>query len=266
MQNNEEILKKIEKLRNSYQAEIEDQEEETASLLDQVNDLVRSIFNDSSLTIYTVFDKQSLEKWKKNRLSRIIKNFIANNLKNFFYFALLVTITLFLVSEALEFYSVDGVIDTKTYVKAILTEVCFIFLSGYRSDTKLQTAAVGVLRVSIFCLMLFVITSKTFMSSTKTVGSTNVIEQQVAIVEQQIKEKEANIKFYQEKKWPWTVRQLITEKDALVSKLMELKQKQLEGATKEVSKLVEYEAYGKAFFRVLLLFISILITRRIFIF
>ena len=56
------------------------------------------------------------------------------------------------------------------------------------------------------------------------------------------------------------------EKEKLTTKLIKLKEKQAAGATQEVSELIRYKAYGKAFFRVLLLFISILVTRRIFYF
>lgn len=262
----EEIIQKIKSIQKDYKAELEDNpEEDRLSFLDRINDLIRSIFNDPSMTVYDVFDKEELGKWKKNRLSRKIKNLFLNNYKNTFYFALLVTITGFLVSEALEFYAVNGVIDTKTYVKAVLTEVCFIFLSGYRSDSKIQTIAASGLRVSIFCLMMFVITSKTFMDSTKTSSSTNIIQEQVLILEKQIKEKEKDITYYRDvKQWPNTVKQLIKERDELVKKLISLKEKQAEGSNIEVSDLVRYKAYGNAFFRILLLLISILITRRLF--
>lgn len=265
MNNDEEVVKKINKLRHGYQVELEDTEEETMSFLDEINDLIRSIFNDSSLSVYTVFSQENLDKWKKSRISRWFKNNVLANLNKFFYLLLLITITGFLVSEALNFYAIDGVITTKTYVKAILTEVCFIFLSGYRSDSNVQKIAVGGLRVSIFCLMLFVITSKTFIDSSMHSSNTNAIEQQITLVEEQIEEKKKNITYYRDiKKWPITTKQLVQEKDKLVNKLVDLRQKQASGATKDVSELVTYKAYGKAFFRVLLLLISILVTRRIF--
>lgn len=262
----EEIIQKIKDIQKDYKTELEDSpEEDRLSFLDRINDLIRSIFNDSSMTVYDVFNKEELEKWKSKRFSRKIKSLFLNNYKNTFYFALLITITGFLVSEALEFYAANGIVDTKTYIKAILTEVCFIFLSGYRSENKIQEIAANVLRVGIFCLMIFVITSKTFIDSTKNYSNTNVIQEQVKIIEQQIKEKEKNITYYRDvKQWPNTVRQLVKEKDELVKKLIQLKEKQAAGATVEVSDLIRYKAYGNAFFRVLLLFISILITRRIF--
>jgi hypothetical protein len=262
----EEIVQKLKDIQKEYKAELEDSpEEDRLSFLDRINDLIRSIFNDSSMTVYDVFSKDELEKWKSKRFSRKIKNLFLSNYKNTFYLALLVTITGFLVSEALEFYAANGLVDTKTYIKAILTEVCFIFLSGYRSDNKTQEVAANVLRVGIFCLMIFVITSKTFMDSTKNSSNTNAIQEQIKIIEQQIKEKEKDITYYRDvKQWPNTAKQLIKERDELVKKLIDLKEKQAAGATVEVSDLIRYKAYGNAFFRVLLLFISILITRRLF--
>lgn len=262
----EEVIKIIKDIQKDYKAELEDSpEEDRLSFLDRVNDLIRSIFNDSSMTVYDVFNKDELEKWKSKRFSRKIKNLFFNNYKNIFYFTLLVAITGFLVSEALDFYSVNSVVDTKTYIKAILTEVCFIFLSGYRSDNRIQEITANFLRISIFCLMIFVITSKTFMDSTKNYSNTNIIQEQIKIIEQQIKEKEKDIVYYRDiKQWPNTAKELIKERDELVKKLINLKEKQAAGATVEISDLIRYKAYGNAFFRVLLLFISILITRRLF--
>lgn len=264
MKNDNEIVEKVKKLRDGYQVELADTEEESLSFLDEINDLIRSIFNDSSMSVYDVFSQDNLNNWKEKRFVRWFKNLVLNNYQNVFYFALLATITGFLVSEALEFYSIDGVIDTKTYVKAILTEVCFIFLSGYRSDNKIQAAAVGVLRTSIFCLMLFVITSKTFIDSSKNVGNTNAIAQQIVIVEKQIAQKEKDMEYYLKKDWPKNYSATRLEKEKLVNKLIDLKEQQAKGANTKVSELVRYKAYGKAAFRVLLLFISVLITRRIF--
>jgi len=267
MDKDKEIISKIQNLRDSYQVELADSSEESLSFLDQINSLIRSIFNDSSLSVYTVFSQEKLDEWKKKRLSRWFKNTILGNHTKVLYFLLLATITGFLVSEALEFYSIDGVIDGKTYIKAVLTEVCFIFLSGYRSVGKWATAAVGMLRVSIFCLMLFAITSKTFIDSSKNSGNTVAIQEQVILLKEQIDEKKKSIVYYRDvKKWPITTKQMIQEKDKMIVKLIALKEQQAKGANVSVSELIKYKAYGKASFRVLLLFISILITRRIFIF
>jgi hypothetical protein len=265
MERQEEIIKKVKDIQSAYKAELEKTEDDSASFLDEFNDLIRIIFNDSSFTIYDAMDKQKLHDWKNKSPSRKIKKILFSNVKNFFYFLLLVSITGFLISEALEFYSIDSVITSKTYVKAILTELCFIFLSGYRSNTKAQMISVGILRFCIFGLMLFVITSKTFMESTKNSSNTTAIQEQVRILEDQIKQKEENIVYYRDvKQWSNTAKQLIKEKDELVKNLMDLKQKQASGATVQISDLIRYKAYGNAFFRVLLLFISMLITRRIF--
>jgi len=265
MENKDKIEEKIKSIRSQYKSELDKEKDDTESFLDQFNDLIRAIFNDSSITIYETLDKDKLEKWRKRSFYRKFKNFLNFNYKNLFYIALLITITGFLVSEALEFYALDGIITTKTYIKAILTELCFIFLSGYRSDSKIQALGVGALRVGIFCLMVFVITSRTFMDSTKNSSNTNAIQEQILIIQEQIQQKEENIVYYRDvKKWSNTAKQLIKEKDELVKNLIELKQKQASGATVQVSELIRYKAYGNAFFRILLLFISILITRRIF--
>jgi hypothetical protein len=264
MKDDKEIVNKIKTLRNNYKVELEDSDEESLSFLDEINDLIRSIFNDASLSVYTVFNQENLDKWKKARFTRWIKNTIFGNIQKFFYFLLLVTITGFLVSEALDFYSIGGDLDARTYVKAILTEVCFIFLSGYRSDNKLQMAGVGVLRVSIFCLMMFVITSKTFIDSSKNTGNTNAVTQQIVLIEEQIQQKQKDMDYYLKKDWPRNYSATRLEKEKLTTKLIDLKNQQAQGATVEVSELIKYKAYGKAFFRVILLFISILVTRRIF--
>ena len=264
MKDDNDIVNKIKTLRDNYKVELEDTNEESMSFLDEINDLIRSIFNDASLSVYTVFNQETLDQWKKSRFKRWIKNTIFGNIQKFFYFLLLVTITGFLVNEALDFYSIGGDLDARTYIKAILTEVCFIFLSGYRSDNKLQMAGVGVLRVGIFCLMMFVITSKTFIDSSKNTGNTNAVTQQIVLIEEQIKQKQKDMDYYIKIEWPKNYSTTRLEKEKLTTKLISLKEQQAQGATEEVSVLVQYKAYGKAFFRIILLFISTLVTRRIF--
>tara|TARA_R100000951_G_scaffold116766_1_gene130590 strand:+ start:26106 stop:26906 length:801 start_codon:yes stop_codon:yes gene_type:complete len=264
MDKDKEIVDKIQNLRDSYQVELADSSEESLSFLDQINSLIRSIFNDSSLSVYTVFSQEKLDEWKRKRFSRWFRNKVLGNYTKSLYFLLLATITGFLVSEALDFYSIDSVIDSKTYVKAILTEVCFIFLSGYRAVGKWATAAVGMLRVSIFCLMLFAITSKTFIDSSQNTGNTNAIKEQVVLIQEQIEQKTKDMAYYLKKDWPRNYSATRLEKEKLTTKLINLKEQQAAGANTDVSELVTYKAYGKAFFRVLLLFISMLITRRIF--
>jgi hypothetical protein len=259
-----QIQEQIEKIRSSFVLEDEVFEKSELSFLDRLNNLVQLILDDKSVSIYQALDKESLDRWHKTRFSRYLKNLFSFDVKNIFYMLLLVGITGFLVSEAVIFYADGSVPTDKTYFKAILTEVCFIFLSGFRSAGAVQTAAVSILRASIFSLMLFVITSGTFLQGTKTVENSNVIAEQITILQEQIGEKKTTIEFYRKKNWPITTKQLIVEKDTLVKKLIVLKEQQAAGANKEVSKLVKYKSYGKAFFRVMLLFISMLITRRIF--
>jgi hypothetical protein len=264
MENKDQIIDKIEKLRSEYKVELEDSQEDTLSFLDRIDDLIKSIFNDSSISVYDAFSQENLDKWKKRRLFRFLKNLITNNLQNTLYFILLATITGFLVSEALEFYADSGVLDTKTYAKAILTEVCFIFLSGYRSDNTIQKIGVGALRVSIFCLMLFVITSEITLKGTRDIDQIDNLADRIARIEKQIDSINKEIDYYKSIDWKWRMTQGIKKRDELEKQVQELKEKQSESGTKEVSKLLQYKIYGKAAFRVILLMISVLITRRLF--
>lgn len=264
IQNGKEIVDQIRYLKNHYKSENEDIEKEEFSFLSHLNRLTQLILDDNSFSIYKALNKDSIKKWhKKTFLDKIVK-FITSNFRDFLYFILLTTITAFLVSEAVTFYAIDGIIDRGTYFKAILTEVCFIFLSGYRSDGKLEIVWIGFLRVSIFLLMMTVITSETFLYGKKNMGETVAIAQQIEILEKQIQEKEKTIEFYMKKDWGVNVRKHTDDKNELVKELIELKKAQAEGSNVEVSKIEEYKMYGNAVFRILLLFISILITRRIF--
>ena len=170
------------------------------------------------------------------------------------------------VSEAVTFYADGNAPDLKTYIKAILTEVAFIFLSGYKTSDFLNKIWVNTLRAGVFSLMLFVISSQTLLSGTKFQTNSSAIQEQVVLLEKQIDEKEKTIQFYISKGWGNSVRKLTQEKNELVQKLITLKEKQADGSNEGVSKQVVYRSYGQAFFRVILLFISVLITRRIFVF
>lgn len=265
VENGQKILDQIKKIKGSYEAEQVDVVEEEMSFLDRLNRLVQLILNDTSFSVYNALDKESLERWHKKRFSRWLKRMVFNNTTNFLYFIFLATITGFLVSEALTFYAIDGIITTKTFVKAILTEVSFIFLSGYVTKNKWELAWVSFLRAGVFCLMLFVITSQTIDTGTKTISENAVIAEQVAFIEKQIADKEKEIVYYRDvKNWPRNTRERILEKEELVAKLIKLKEEQASGKNEDVSQVEKYKMYGRAAFRVLLLFITVLITRRIF--
>jgi len=269
MKNKDEILKEAKKLKQDFEIHSETEEDvlnEKMSFLDRLNDLVRIILNDNTVSVYDALSEDNLQEWNKRRKSNLyrIKSFISNNFRNSLYFLLLATITGFLVSEALNFYAVDGIISTKTYIKAILTEVCFIFLSGYRTETKAGLAWVSVLRAGVFSLMVFAISSQVILQGTEEISNTKSIQQQIIFIEKQIKEKEKDIEYFKNIGYPKNATRVTIEKQGLVKKLINLKEQQAKGSNEEVSKVVQYKMYGKAFFRVLLLFISILITRRLF--
>ncbi len=236
------------------------------SFLDRLNKLVQLILNDDSFSVYVALNEESLKKWKKGRVTRWIKKAFLSNYKNLFYITFLCSITTFLVSEAVTFYADGDSADFKTYAKAILTEVSFIFLSGFKASSFIEKIWVNLLRVGVFCLMLFVISSQTLMSGTRFETNSDAIQEQVLILETQVAEKEKTIQFYIDKGWGNTVRRLTEDKNKLVDKLIELKEKQSQGSNEKVSDMVVYKSYGQAFFRVLLLLISVLITRRLFTF
>lgn len=262
--NGQEILDQIQAMRSMYEARKEDVTKEEMSFLDRLNRLVQLILNDESASIYPALQEESLKKWHGGRLKRWFQQTILS--KNTFYLAFLVSITAFLVSEAVTFYADGNAPDLKTYIKAILTEVAFIFLSGYKTSDFLNKIWVNTLRAGVFSLMLFVISSQTLLSGTKFQTNSSAIQEQVVLLEKQIDEKEKTIQFYISKGWGNSVRKLTQEKNELVQKLITLKEKQADGSNEGVSKQVVYRSYGQAFFRVILLFISVLITRRIFVF
>lgn len=264
LENGKEILHHIKNMRSRYEVAETNQVEEEMGFIDQLNKLVQLILNDETFSVYTPINPQSLERWHGSKFKRFLKKLIVKNYTSFLYFLLLATITGFLVSEAIGFYALDGVITTKTYVKAILTEVSFIFLSSYRAKGFLETAWIGVLRASVFALMLFVITSQTIDVGTRTISENEVIAEQIELVEQQIDEKQKEIDYYRSIEWPRNATQSRLAKEKLVEKLINLKEQQASGKNESVSAVEKYKMYGRAAFRVLLLFISVLISRRIF--
>ena len=264
LNNGRDILQHIKDMKADYEAKPDEVVEAEMSFLDRLNKLVQLILNDSSFSVYTALDKESMDLWKKKRFSRWLKKTIMTNYKDTFYFLFLASITAFLVSEAVTFYADGNVADAKTYVKAILTELSFIFLSGFKSADWKQKIWVNILRAGVFSLMLFVISSQTILSGTKFSTNSESIQQQVELLEKQIAEKEKTIQFYIDKGWGNNVRKQSEEKDKLVTKLIDLKEQQAQGSNEKVSDQVIYKSYGQAFFRVLLLLISVLITRRLF--
>lgn len=261
----DDLLKSVDRIRGRFKTELEDPDKAQLSFIDELNELIRKIFKDDPTDVYTTLSPGELEKWKKKRFRRwLLKSVRKINIQSLLYFLLLSTITGFLVSEAVSFYAAESLIASKAWIKAILTEICFIFLSGYRATGVAATAFVGILRVCIFCLMLFVITSDIAFKSVSTTNESSNIAQQIELVQEQIKAKDETIKFYRDKKWGVSVNKHEQEKSVLVKKLMKLKEEQGKGKTEEVSKVVEYQAYGRAAFRVMLMFISVLITRRLF--
>ncbi len=264
------IVESAKSIRKKFRTETEGKTEEETKLsfLDELNSHIRDIFGDNSADVYTALSPEALGKWKKQKWRRWFSKALGGtSLKKTLMFTLLATITAFLVSEALAFYAIDGIYESKTYVKAILTEICFIFLSGYRSEGKIATVLVSGLRISIFVLMLFVITSQTLFTGAQTESDISNIAEQIQFVQEQIREKDKLIEFYREKDWGVNTRLQAEEKSKLVAKLLELKERQIqEKKAENTTDLVRYKTYGRAAFRMIVLLISVLITRRLFTF
>ncbi|HBI01438.1 MAG TPA: hypothetical protein DDY18_07420, partial [Flavobacterium sp.] len=101
--NGQEIANQINAMRAEYELRSEDVVNEEMSFLDRLNRLVQLILDDDSASIYPALNQDSLKEWKKGRFKRWLKKTITSNYKNTFYFAFLVSITAFLVSEAVTF-------------------------------------------------------------------------------------------------------------------------------------------------------------------
>ena len=253
---NGKLLKQAEEIRKDYVTFNLDQEQEEIILLDRINDMLATIFDDNTITVAYLFSPDKKPKYLWYKLKKTI-------LPKIFPITLLIALTCFLVSEATLFYG-DGIASTGAYFKAILTEICFIFISAYRSNNLIEKTMVSLTRVGIVVLMLFVITSETFLNTTKTIENTSILSDKVSAVETQIQAKQKTIDFYLTKGWGVSVNKFENEKIKLEKQLFEMKSEQQGGANIAVSKKLEYKSYGNAFFRFLLLCISMLISRRFF--
>jgi hypothetical protein len=259
----DKILQKAEEIKSKFVSASVDENEVKESFIDKLNQLLQSIFGDDVDAAYELLEKGDLSNYRKSYFKRL-KKWIAANTKNFFYLSFMLSIVAFLVSEAVTFYSVDGVVTFKTYVKAILTELSFIFLSGYVAENKYAKVLAKGLLVGVFGLMLFVISAETLKKGTYGSEESKIIAEQIITLEQQIKEKEELIKYYVSIGWPRNATSTRLEKDKLVNDLLELKKQQSLGKNTEVTTIEKYKSYGKAFFRVILLLINMLIARRVF--
>ena len=262
MSDNKHVIEQVERLRRRFKTEVKKSANDTRmSFLDEVNTLIRRVFHDSDTDVYDAFDPEYLEKWKKRKWRRI---FFKINFQKILLFMLLVTIIGFLVTEALPFYMVGDSITAKTWIKAILTEVCFIFVSSYRAIGKLQTAMITFARAGIFMLMLFVISSEVTLEGLNKINEIDVIGQKIQLLEEQIKQKDELIEFYKKKNWGNNTKIQADEKNKLVEQLIKLKNQQIDGANEKASDLIIWKTWAKAFFRIVLMFISILISRKLF--
>jgi len=260
---NDKILKAAADIKKKFASESVDEVKVKESFVEKLHALLQSIFGDETDAAYELLEKGDLSNYRKSYLKRVTR-FLSSNVKNIFYIAFMTAIVSFLVNEAAIFYAVDGVVTTNAYIQAILTELAFIFLSGYVPMEKAMKWVSRVLLGSVFCLMMFVISAETIKKGTSGSEESRIIAEQVITLEQQIKEKEKLIDYYISINWPKNASSTRLEKEVLVNKLINLKEEQSKGKNKEVSEVEVYKSYGKAAFRVILLLINLLISRRIF--
>lgn len=262
MDNNQDIIKQVDKIRKRYKTEFQDDENAVETrFIDDVNNLIRKIFRDDQIDVYTALSEDRLKEWSEKRKKSWWGKI---NFQKIMLSILLVTIMGFLVSEAVGFYAVDGIITPKVWLKAILTEICFIFVSSYRALGWLQTTIVTFARAGIFALMLFVISSEVTTQGLNQINEIGIIEQKIEFLEEQIKDKDELIEFYKKKGWGNNTRKQSDEKNKLVEELMALKNEQIEGKNEKASDMILYKTWARAFFRIVLMFITILISRKLF--
>jgi len=258
-----QILEKADEIRSRFRSENVDEEKVQESFMGKMHELLQAIFGDDTEAAYDLLEHGDLKRWRRNSWRRKLRAFFSEP-KKFFYLAMLAATVSFLVSEAVGFYAVGGVITAKTYVKAVLTELSFIFLSGYVASDRVTKWAVRGLTASVFCLMIFVISAQTVRDGISGSTESAHIASQIETLEKQVSQKQKLIEYYIKKDWPRNASVTRLEKEKLVGKLLRLKDEQAAGKNKQLTDVERYKSYGKAFFRVVLLLINFLITRRIF--
>lgn len=251
------LTDKIAKFKHDYATQYIDQEQEDFLVLDRVNGIVKDILEDPEVELDYLFTEDKIKK--RNGFWSKVKKALPVITQS----ALLIAITSFLVKEAVSFYS-NGEPTLYSYYKAILTEVCFIFLASYQARSLLEKIVAPILRASLFLLMSFVISSQVILDSTKFSTSSTVVDNRVELIKKQIEDKQKTIDFYIGKGWAVSTNKHVKDKEKLQAKLDEVLSEQRSGLTGDVARVNTYKAYGNIAFRVIILMISMLISRRLF--
>lgn len=254
---NKELDHKIAKFKHDYATQYIDEEREDLLVLDRVNDIVKDILEDPEVELDHLFTEEKM----KNRNGYWAR--FKKSLPTITQSVLLIAITSFLVKEAVSFYS-SGEPDLYSYYKAILTEVCFIFLASYQARSLLEKIVAPILRFSLFLLMSFVISSQVILDNTKFSTNSDVVDNRAELIKRQIEDKQKTIDFYISKGWAVSTNKHVRDKEKLQEKLDEVLSEQRSGFTGDVARVNTYKAYGNIAFRVIILMISMLISRRLF--
>lgn len=102
------------------------------------------------------------------------------------------------------------------------------------------------------------------MEGARDISKIDNIAGRITRLEQQISKTEIDIERYRSINWPRNMTTSIRKREQLEQEVQELRLRQeSEGASENVSQLIQYKTYGKAAFRLILMFVSVLVTRRL---
>ena len=108
------------------------------------------------------------------------------------------------------------------------------------------------------------ISSEVMIEGTKDISKIDNIAGRIVRLEEQIKKTEIDIERYRSIDWPKNMTTSIRKREELEKEVQDLRLRQeSEGASESISSLLQYKIYGKAAFRLILMFVSVLITRRL---
>ena len=245
-----ELQEEIEKFRKDYKVSTIDQETETVSIIERINKILFLIFNDSSVTIENSLKGITFDKIAKRRK-------VLLSLKRIAVFSFLFSIVSFQIYESSSFYGSGAY----SIYKAILTELCFIYINQIRATTIINKVMVGTVRISIFILMLFVVSSEVITQSKTSINSNNMIDTRIEHLKEAIQEKNNTIEYYKKRDWAISVNKHEKEKSELNSELNELQNRKISGENSEMNRIEEYKLYGHIAFRIILMVMVIIITR-----
>jgi hypothetical protein len=71
-EDNKDLIDSVERIRGRFKTELEDPDKVQLSFIDELNELIRKIFKDDPMDVYTALSPGELEKWKRAKFRRWI--------------------------------------------------------------------------------------------------------------------------------------------------------------------------------------------------